>query len=146
MDTTVCQQPKNVQIRLHGCSPTDEALLMSTHNICFCREIRKIFTRYPPLTRPMHTPLSIPLPGKKKIENFHVFDIHWLYRTSRYAIVKVDVTEHYDVSKSHSIDITIWRSVCIIKHPLPEIKGWQEKEPIIDVRDRQKNQSLGITV
>ena len=35
--------------------------------------------------------------GKIKIENFHVFDIHWLYRTSRYATVKVDVTERNDV-------------------------------------------------
>ena len=26
---------------------------MSTHNICFCGEIRKIFTGYPPLSRPM---------------------------------------------------------------------------------------------
>ena len=26
---------------------------MSTHNICFRGEIRKIFTGYPPLTRPM---------------------------------------------------------------------------------------------
>ena len=26
---------------------------MSTHNICFCREIRKIFTCYPLLSRPM---------------------------------------------------------------------------------------------
>ena len=30
-----------------------EALLMSTHNICFRGEIRKIFTGYPPLSRPM---------------------------------------------------------------------------------------------
>ena len=26
---------------------------MSTHNICFRAEIRKIFTRYPPLSRPI---------------------------------------------------------------------------------------------
>ena len=26
---------------------------MSTNNICFCGEIRKIFTGYPPLSRPM---------------------------------------------------------------------------------------------
>ena len=26
---------------------------MSTHNICFCREIRKLFTWYPLLSRPM---------------------------------------------------------------------------------------------
>ena len=30
-----------------------EVLLMSTHNICFHGEIRKIFTGYPPLSRPM---------------------------------------------------------------------------------------------
>ena len=30
-----------------------EALLISTHNICFCGEIRKIFIGYPPLSRPM---------------------------------------------------------------------------------------------
>ena len=27
---------------------------MSTHNICFHGEIRKIFTGYPPLTKPMN--------------------------------------------------------------------------------------------
>ena len=27
---------------------------MSTHNICFLGEIRKIFTGYPPLSRPMN--------------------------------------------------------------------------------------------
>ena len=30
---------------------------MSTHNICFRGEIRKIFTGYPPLSRPMGTDL-----------------------------------------------------------------------------------------
>ena len=28
---------------------------MSTHNICFCGEIRKIFTLYPLLSRPMYS-------------------------------------------------------------------------------------------
>ena len=51
--------------------------------------------------------------GKTKIENFHMFDIHLLYRTSRYAIVKVDVTERYDVTKRHSIVITIRRRSAI---------------------------------
>ena len=38
MSTTTC---------FHGeIRTTVEALLMSTHNICFCGEIRKIFTRY----------------------------------------------------------------------------------------------------
>ena len=46
--------------------------------------------------------------GKIKIENFHVFDIHWLYRTSQYAILKVEVIEHNDVTKRHGIVITIW--------------------------------------
>ena len=30
---------------------------MSTHNICFRGEIRKIFTGYPPLSRPMLWPV-----------------------------------------------------------------------------------------
>ena len=30
-----------------------EALLMSTHNICFRGEVRKIFTWYPPLSKPI---------------------------------------------------------------------------------------------
>ena len=38
---------------------------MSTHNICFRREIRKIFTGYPPLSRPM--PLHILLLETDKI-------------------------------------------------------------------------------
>ena len=29
---------------------------MSTHNICFHAEIRKIFTGYPPISRPMEVP------------------------------------------------------------------------------------------
>ena len=36
---------------------------------------------------------------KLKIKNFHVFDVHWLYRTSRYAVVKVDITERNNVTK-----------------------------------------------
>ena len=32
---------------------------MSTHNICFREEIRKIFTGYPPLSRPMNYPRNI---------------------------------------------------------------------------------------
>ena len=41
-----------------------EALLMSTHNICFHGEIRQIFTWYPLLSRPMnyiHADMSQPL-------------------------------------------------------------------------------------
>ena len=41
--------------------------------------------------------------GKIKIKNFHVFDIHWLYRMSRYAIVKVDITERNAVTKCYDI-------------------------------------------
>ena len=51
--------------------------------------------------------------GKIKIENFQVFDIHWLYRTSRYVTVKVDVTERNGVSKRNGIVITIWRTSAI---------------------------------
>ena len=39
--------------------------------------------------------------GKIKVNNFQVFDIHWLYRTSRYAIVNVDIRERNDVTKRH---------------------------------------------
>ena len=46
--------------------------------------------------------------GKIKIENVHVLDIHWLYRTSRYVIVKSVVTECNDVTKHHIVVITIW--------------------------------------
>ena len=80
----------------------------------------------------------IHLVGKIKIENFHVIDTHWLYRTSRYAIVKVDVTERNDVTKCHGnchhnlADICN-QSDCIIKK---EMKGMQEKESVMGVRDR----------
>ena len=43
---------KKTYLGTYLCSLT-EALLMSTHNICFCEEIRKIFTWYPLLSRPM---------------------------------------------------------------------------------------------
>ena len=36
-----------------------EALLMSTHNICFCGEIRQIFAWYPLLSRPRPGTLTI---------------------------------------------------------------------------------------
>ena len=51
--------------------------------------------------------------GKIKIENFRVFDIYCLYRTLRYAFVKVDITGRNDVNKRHDIDITMWRSSAI---------------------------------
>ena len=35
-----------------------------------------------------------------------MFYIHWLYRT-RYAVVKVDITERYDVTKRHGIAIEV---------------------------------------
>ena len=42
---------------------------MSTHSICFRREIRKIFTGYPPLSRPMnHISMEIPKKVKAKYE------------------------------------------------------------------------------
>ena len=53
---------------------------------------------------PQITPvLAIHSVGKIKIENFHVFDIHWLYRMSRYVIVIVHVTERIDVTKRDDI-------------------------------------------
>ena len=54
--------------------------------------------------------------GKIKIENFEVFDIHWLCRTSRYAIVKVDVTER------HGIFTTIWRTSAVEVTALSKIE------------------------
>ena len=48
--------------------------------------------------------------GKIEIENFHVFDIHWLYRMSGNDTVKVDVTERNDVIKRNGVVNTIWRS------------------------------------
>ena len=50
---------------------------------------------------------------KIKFDNFHVFDILWAYRTSRYAIVKVYVTERNDVTKRHGIVTTIWQTSAI---------------------------------
>ena len=65
--------------------------------------------------------------GKIKIETFRVFDIHWLYRTPRYAIVKVDVTQLYDVTKCHGIIVTIWRTSAIEVTALSKIhfQKWQ---------------------
>ena len=74
-----------------------------------------------------------------------MFDIHWLYR---YAIVKFDVTERNDVTKRHGIDIAIWRTSAIevTAFMQKEMKGMQEKESTMGMRDRQKNPSLSITV
>ena len=53
----VCEKamPPTKCLSLQNPKPEKEALLMSTHNICFCREIRKLFTWYPLLSRPMDT-------------------------------------------------------------------------------------------
>ena len=60
-----------------------------------------------------------------------MFDIHWLYRTSRYTIVKVEVTERNDVTKHHGIVSTIAdvcnRSVHIIKNLLSEMNSMKKK-------------------
>ena len=77
--------------------------------------------------------------GEIKIENFHRFDIHWLYRMSSYAVIKVAVTEHNDVTKRHGIVITIWRTSAI---EVTALSKTQEKESVMSVRDRQKNPSL----
>ena len=45
--------------------------------------------------------------GKDKIEHFHMFEKHRLWKTSQYALVKVNVT------KRHGIVITIWRTSAI---------------------------------
>ena len=48
--------------------------------------------------------------GKIKIENFHVFDIHWLYRMSWYVIRTADVNERNDIIKPHGVDNTLWQT------------------------------------
>ena len=76
--------------------------------------------------------------GKINIENFQVSDIHWLYRTSQYAICNVDVTERKEIITHHSIAQyggRLQSKYCITENHLPEMKGMQEKESIMGVRD-----------
>ena len=68
-----------------------------------------------------------------------------------YAIVKVYVTERYDVIKRYSNVIKIWRTSAIevtalFKNLRSEMKGVQENESIMGVRGRLKYPSLAITV
>ena len=79
--------------------------------------------------RELHT-----YPSRRKDKN-QEFSLVWytlyMYRTSLYAIDKVDVTELNDITKHYGIVITIWRTVCnwsdcIIKNPLSEMKGMQD--------------------
>ena len=67
--------------------------------------------------------LTHPYPslGKIKIESFQVFDIHWLYRMSRYTMVKVYVTECNDATERHGIVITIWLMSAIEVTPLSKL-------------------------
>ena len=44
---------------------------MSTYNIGFCGEIRKIFTGYPPLSRPMYVE-SVPMQCHAKLYKCHM--------------------------------------------------------------------------
>ena len=58
-----------------------------------------------------------------------------------YAIVKIYVTERYDVIKRHSNVITIWRTLAVevtalSKNRHSEMKGVQEKVSIMGVRGR----------
>ena len=58
---------------------------------------------------------------------------------SPYAIVKVDVIERNDVTERHGIVITRTSAVdvaALSKNRFSEMKGTQEKEYIIGVRDR----------
>ena len=66
--------------------------------------------------------------GKIKIEKIYVFDIRWLYRTSQYTIVKVDVTERNDATKRHGIVIRIWRTSAIEVTALSKthFQKWQD--------------------
>ena len=58
-------------------------------------------------------------------------------------MVKVDVTEHNDVTKRHDIVITIWRKSAT---PLSEMKGMQEKESSWVLGTDRKIRPSGITV
>ena len=49
---------------------------MSTHNICFHGEIRKIFTGYPPLSRPMS--LNVIAFGMLHLYWQTIFEIFWV--------------------------------------------------------------------
>ena len=55
---------------------------MSTHNVCFCGEIRKIFPRYPPLSRPMSTAMM------NKQENTNIFFLAFFFlHSKKYVLV-----------------------------------------------------------
>ena len=62
-----------------------------------------------------------------------MFYIHWLYRTSQSAIVKIDITEDNYVTKLQDIVTIMYvadncnQSDYIIKNPLLEMSGMQEK-------------------
>ena len=50
---------------------------MSTHNICFRGEIRKIFTKYPPLSKPMA--LLESAEGENDHRNYFTSNLHGSY-------------------------------------------------------------------
>ena len=65
-----------------------------------------------------------------------------------YTIIKVYVTERYDVIKRHNNVITIWRTsavelTAVLKNQCLEMRGVQEKESIIGLRvDRKVRQDF----
>ena len=80
-----------------------------------------------------------PFRGKDKNQEFSRDDIHWLYRSLQHAIVKVDVTERYDVTKRHDIFITTSRtsatevtalSTRVVRRQRSAEKGWSDMNTI----------------
>ena len=69
-----------------------------------------------------------------------MFDIHWLYRTSQYTIVKADVT------KRHGIVIIIWQTSAIEVTALSKIhfQKWKvcKKKKIYDECEGQIEKSI----
>ena len=106
----------------------------------------KDFHKISPVLAYLISHALIHLLGKVKIENFHMFYIPWLYRTSRYTIIKVDVIESNDITERHRIchhnmaDVRN-RSDCIIKTPTFRNESYTRKR-ICNECDRQIEKSI----
>ena len=85
------------------------------------------------------------LPGWRiKIEDSQFFDVHCLYimssttslrLTSLNVIMSLNVTVMSQYCHPYMADVSN-RSDCIIKNPVSEMKGMQEKESLMGVRGR----------
>ena len=64
---------------------------MSNHNICFCGEIRKIFTGYPPLSRPMHKYIHVVMTNGFALNHDKSLQIYffWVKRKVKNYFLKV---------------------------------------------------------